>query len=417
MELNINGFDNKSDLELDLYSLYLYALRSPSSREKYKKRLEKYFDFLGLEGLTIEEKSKNFVRKLEKDGNQWVFNSVLRFMQLQLQRVNKKKITGATARNFLKSIKLYIDLADIPIAWKKISRGLPKGKSYADDRIPTIDELQKLLDYPDRRIKSIVYTMASSGIRLGAWDFLKWGHVRPISRDNEVIAAKIIVYAGEDEEHFSYVSKESFIALKEWMQYRENSGELIDENSWLMRDLWDTRVAQGRGFVTKPKKLASTGVKRLVERAIWAQGLRKKLENGKKRHPYSALHSLRKWFKTRCEIGGMKPINIEILLSHSVGISNSYYRPTETELIEDYLKVSDLLVIDKEARLERELKTSEQQVKEKLQERDEEVTKIREEAQSKDDVLSKVLIKVETLEIDLNKEKKWRNSFLASYGN
>lgn len=417
MELNINSFDNKSDLELDLYSLYLYALRSPSSREKYQKRLEKYFDYLGLEGLSIEEKSKNFVKKLEKDGNQWVFNSVLKFMQLQLQRVNRKEIAGATARNFLKSIKLYIDLADIPIAWKKISRGLPKGKSYADDRIPTIDELQKLLDYPDRRIKSIVYTMASSGIRLGAWDYLKWGHVRPIIKDNEVIAAKIIVYAGEDEEYFSYISKESFIALKEWMQYRENSGELIDENSWLMRDLWDTRVAQGRGFVTKPKKLASTGVKRLVERAIWAQGLRKKLENGKKRHPYSALHSLRKWFKTRCEIGGMKPINIEILLSHSVGISNSYYRPTETDLLEDYLKVSGLLVIDKEARLERELKTSEQQVKEKLQERDEEIRKIKEEVQSKDDVLTKVLKKVEDLENDLNKEKKWRNMQWACWGN
>ena len=112
MELNINSLDNKSDLELDLYSLYLYALRSPSSREKYQKRLEKYFDFLGLEGLTIGEKSESFVKKLEKDGNQWVFNSVLRFMQLQLERINRKEIAGATARNFLKSIKLYIDLAD-----------------------------------------------------------------------------------------------------------------------------------------------------------------------------------------------------------------------------------------------------------------------------------------------------------------
>ena len=105
------------------------------------------------------------------------------------------------------------------------------------------------------------------------------------------------------------------------------------------------------------------------------------------------------------------------MLSHSVGISSPYYRPTETELLEDYLKVSELLVIDKQAKLERELKTSEQQVKEKLQERDEEIRKIREEAQSKDDVLSKVLKKVETLENDLNKEKKWRNTFWASSGN
>jgi hypothetical protein len=81
--------------------------------------------------------------------------------------------------------------------------------------------------------------------------------------------------------------------------YRETSGEVINNNSWVMRNLWDSRVAQGRGLVTVPKKLASMGVKRLIERALWTQGLRNKLEAGKKRHPFQANHSLRKWFKTR----------------------------------------------------------------------------------------------------------------------
>src|SRR6266487_5595075 len=83
-----------------------------------------------------------------------------------------------------------------------------------------------------------------------------------------------------------------------------------------------------------------------MERAIWAQGLRKKLEPGKKRHPYQANHSLRKWFKTRCEIAGMKPINIEVLLNHSCGISDSYYRITETELLQDYLHAIEFLSIN-----------------------------------------------------------------------
>ena len=74
-----------------------------------------------------------------------------------------------------------------------------------------------------------------------------------------------------------------------------------------------------------------------------------------KRNPFQAIHCFRKWFKTRCEIAGMKPINIEKLLSHSIGISNSYYRPTEKELLEDYLKVVDLLSIDKENKLQKQL--------------------------------------------------------------
>ena len=101
--------------------------------------------------------------------------------------------------------------------------------------------------------------------------------------------------------------------------------------------------------------MASNDIKRLIERAIWDQGLRKKLESGKKPHPFQAIHCFRKWFKTRCEIAGMKPINIEKFLSHSIDISNSYCRPTENELLEDYLKVIDLLSIDKETKLQKQL--------------------------------------------------------------
>jgi integrase len=272
-------------------------------------------------------------------------------------------------------------MADISISWKKITRGLPKGKKYADDRIPTIEEIQKLVEYPDRRIKAIVCTMASSGIRIGAWDYLKWGHIRPIDKNSEIIAAKMIVYAGEDEEYFTYISPEAWRALKNWKDYRESSGEIINDESWVMRDLWDTRVAQGRGLVTCPKKLTSLGVKRLMERAIWAQGLRKKLEPGKKRHPFQALHSLRKWFKTRCEMSGMKPINVEKLMNHSCGISDNYYRITQGELLQDYLKAVDLLTINSDKlilekqvlELKEKSKDSEYIIKAKLEEKNAEI--------------------------------------------
>jgi hypothetical protein len=44
----------------------------------------------------------------------------------------------------------------------------------------------------------------------------------------------------------------------------------------------------------------------------------------------------------------MKPINIETLLSHNIGISDSYYHPIENELLEDYLKSIDMLTINDE---------------------------------------------------------------------
>ena len=104
-------------------------MKSPVTRQKYQKRLEKFFDFLNIRGKTVEEKSKVFVNLGQDEGNVWIFNSVLKFMQYQLDRANRKEITGSTVRNYLKSIKLFCEMADFQVAWKKISRGLPRAKN------------------------------------------------------------------------------------------------------------------------------------------------------------------------------------------------------------------------------------------------------------------------------------------------
>jgi hypothetical protein len=407
----------KSEIEeqLDPWSLYIYAMKAPMTRDRYQTRLAKFFDFIGLEkGLNLADRARIFVQK-GKDNSNWVLNNLLKFVQYQNDRVDKKEITGATVRNYVKSIKLFCEMADMPIAWKKITRGLPKGKKYADDRIPTLEEIRKVVEYPDRRIKAIVYTMASSGIRIGAWDYLRWGHIRLIkNNDGEIAAAKMIVYAEDDEEYFTFISHEAWRALKDWMNYRETSGELINNDSWVMRDLWDTRVAQGRGLVTKPKKLTALGVKRLMERAIWAQGLRKKLEPGKKRHPYQANHSLRKWFKTRCEIAGMKPINIEKLMNHSVGISNSYYRATENEVLEDYLKAIDSLTINDDtvtlqkqvAQLTEKSKEENYIIQGKLSDKEKEIQLLRQRDSMNTDAIANLSDKMQELVVKIQELEK-----------
>jgi hypothetical protein len=41
----------------------------------------------------------------------------------------------------------------------------------------------------------------------------------------------------------------------------------------------------------------------------------------------------------------MLPANVEILMGHDIGISESYWRPTEQEVLQDYLKAVPLLSI------------------------------------------------------------------------
>ena len=44
--------------------------------------------------------------------------------------------------------------------------------------------------------------------------------------------------------------------------FKQQSGEQITADSWLMRDLFDTKVKRSQGKISEPKKLQTLGVKR-----------------------------------------------------------------------------------------------------------------------------------------------------------
>jgi hypothetical protein len=370
----------------------------------------------------MEDRCNIFAKNGIKDPN-WAFSSIVKFLQFQKERVEKEEITGATLRNFVKAIKLFCEMSDIPVAWKKINRGLPKIRRYADDRAPTIEEIQKICEYPDRRIKAIVYTMASSGIRLGSWDYLRWGNVEPIHREGKIVAAKIVVYAGDDEEYLSFITPEAYIHLEKWMEYRNESGESIDDNSWVMRQLWNTKEGHyHHGTIKNAARLKSSGIKRLIEDALWTQGIRKKTNLKRNRYDFQTDHGLRKWFKTRCEIAGMKSINIEKLMGHSVGISDSYYRATEKELLDDYLKAISHLTISTEHRLSKQMDDIIQQsrdnnssIKSKLYDKQHAITNLTERNSLNVDAIAslsdQVMKLMEEIEI-LKKNQKYDLHFL-----
>ena len=348
-----------SEYESEPLGLFLYAMTSNATKENYKRKLGNFFVFLGLKD-TLSEQAKQFILLAKKNGNHWVTANVMKYLSYHKERVERGEIAEGTLRNYYKPIKLFLEMNDIEISWKKITRGLPKGRKHAADRAPTVAEIQKLVEYPDRRIKAIVFTMCSSGIRLGAWDYLKWSHIVPIKQDDKIVAAKILVYAGDAEQYFSFISPEAYHELQKWMDFRKHAGEEITGESWLMRDLWNTEKF-ARGFLTIPKQLKSIGIKRLIERALKAQGIRGNLLPGQKRHEFQADHGMRKFFKTHSE-QAMKPINVEILMDHSTGILDSYYRPNENELLQDYLKAVPEITILSENHQKLEIQKQEQRI-------------------------------------------------------
>ncbi|MDW0264016.1 MAG: hypothetical protein QN681_05680 [Nitrososphaeraceae archaeon] len=350
----------------DAFSRFLYGIKSDETRRSYVSKLDFFFDFYKIEGNDIREKSKNFLEYTKKGKNitQKVTDLVLNYMYFHIQRAQKKEISRGTIRNFYKPIKLFCEMNNVVLNWKIISKGLPRGTQNANDRIPTIDEILGVLKYPDRRIKPVLYTMISSGIRIGAWEWLKWKNVIPIYDDKKtVIVAKIIVYDGEPDQYFSFITPEAYWSLKEWMEFREKQGEKITKESYLMRDLWNTgkifinsresNLTKGTmGNISIPKKASGNAIRQIFTRAWKIQDIRPP-DNDIRRHEFKSTHCFRKYFETHA-MDKMKLLNVKILMGHDTGLQKSYYKPSEKDILEDYLKVIDLLTINEVNKLKLE---------------------------------------------------------------
>ena len=139
---NKKGDRKVLDIDSDPYSMFIFAMNAPQTREKYLTRLKRFFDFLSLPGSTMQERCSYFVEKSKRKGSErWLLNGLLKFLYFYKERVQRKEITGATLRNYVKTIKLFCEMNDIPVPWKKITRGLPKGRRYTDERAPSLEEI------------------------------------------------------------------------------------------------------------------------------------------------------------------------------------------------------------------------------------------------------------------------------------
>ena len=88
-------------------------------------------------------------------------------------------------------------------------------------------------------------------------------------------------------------------------------------------------------------------------------GLKKTGTPGQRRHEWKGAHGFRKFYKTRAE-QVMKPINVEITMGHNIGLSSCYYKPTEKEVLQDYIKAVEYLTINNLNRLQEKIESLEE---------------------------------------------------------
>jgi hypothetical protein len=346
------------NLKGDSVAIFREAVRAEETWLQYERRFVRFLQWLG-----FENNADTFLEKAKRD-RKWAESKVIEYVSFQKARVGRGEISETTVANFRKPVKLFLEMNDVKLNWLKINKTLPAMRRHANDRAPTVEEIRKIISYPDMRVETIVLTMASSGIRVGAWDYLRLRDIKAIERDSNVIACRMRIYAGTPEEYVTFMTAEAYESLQRYLQYRELHGEQLTQDSPLLRNMFNTSqpIVNWKGEASNPEPLKHSGVKRLIERVLWRYGFR---TEKKRRHEFAIDHGFRKFFKTRAE-QVMKPINVEWLMGHSTGISDSYYRPTENELLDDYLKAAPLLTVSEVEEVRQKSEAEKKQLEERL---------------------------------------------------
>ena len=80
-----------------------------------------FFDYLKIEEKDVEERFEILTQKAKGNMN-WFANAIFVYLQGHKGRVERKEISSATLRNYVKPIKLYCEQMDIQIPWTEVRK-------------------------------------------------------------------------------------------------------------------------------------------------------------------------------------------------------------------------------------------------------------------------------------------------------
>lgn len=284
------------------------------------------------------------------------------------------RVSSATLDNRVNAIKRFLEFYDLKdkISWGKIKVAKPKRRKVAGDRAPTKDEIRALLAECDSRMRFYVLACASSGARRGWCDYASVKDLSPVEHrgDNGMLKlGKLVVYRGEPEEYFSFISPEAWDAWLKYRKDRESVGEELKPDSPLIRDSWEKRFyLREKAEPWKAERIGSKSLGNTLLR-LWCKakaadpnskgGYRViKETNGQNNgDSFKAVHGFRKFFETSLIAANLHPKTIEALK----GKKDSYNKSSETQLLAEYVKAIPNLTISEAEEVKHEKAKMEEQ--------------------------------------------------------
>jgi integrase len=330
------------------YRIFIEGLKSPVTKAAYTFALQKY-----MKHLKIDNNPDDLLRY--QDSPKFIQNQIIDYL-IHLKNP-PSSLRYATRSQYLAAIITYYDLNEVILNKKKIYRYLGEEEKPIENRGYTREEIAKMLEVCDERVKALILLLASTGVRIRAIVDLKLEDLTSIPNHD---IYRIKVYSDSKQSYFGFITPETSKAINTYLSYRERYGEKLTPKSPVFRDQFD-RNDPHSVYNVKPLKLRA--VERLISRTIEKSGLRtvqrqtelQHSEHGKIRKDVRLTSGFRKFFDTQLIYADVRPAIKEMFMGHSIGYDDNYFKPSENDILEEYLTAVDWLTINEENRLKKQV--------------------------------------------------------------
>lgn len=330
--------------------VFLHTKLSPVSRRNYVLALRQFKEFSGMKEDIVMLDPKVLKAKLVE---------YIEHLKSLGQSYSKQNMAISAIQ------KLY-QLHDLAgINWQNV-RGYTSDDDTVnggdnDDEPYTREELQTLVEHASVRTRAIILTMLSAGLRIGSLSGLRMKHLQKIEDKNNLY--KVLVYADSKRDRYTtFTTPEAARAIDEYLKERQIAGEEIKPDSPVFRTQFDARNNANRSV----KPVTKNAVFKIVEELVISVGIRKRgrktPEGYAQPHGKPLTHSFRKLMNTSLIRAGCKPVVVELLLGHNIGLQTNYLRLSDQELCDEYCKALDLLTVSQEKKLQQEVSNLKAQV-------------------------------------------------------
>jgi len=254
----------------------------------------------------------------------------------------------ATRSQYLAAVISFYELNEVVLNKKKIYRYLGEEERPIENRGYTSEEIAKMLEFCDERVRAIILFLASSGMRIRALTELK---VEDLASIAEYELYQVRVYAATKDRYFTFITPEASRALNTYLNYRKTCGEKLKPGSPLFRNQFNRNDQES---VYNPKPIELRALEWLISQTIQKSGLstiERQTElhddHGRIRNNVKLTAGFRKFFDTQLIYARVEPRTKEMFMGHSIGLDDHYYRPEDNFVLQEYLKAVDYLTINR----------------------------------------------------------------------